>query len=90
MPFARMSLPQSWSKEKIHSVSEGVYQAMRSTINVPEGDNFQVITQHPHSMLIADKMYLGVERSDDVVIIDIILATGRTDEQKNSCSIKSP
>ena len=48
-----------------------LYRAMRETINIPEHDRFQVITDHPADRLVYDSSYLGINRTDDVVFIQI-------------------
>jgi phenylpyruvate tautomerase PptA (4-oxalocrotonate tautomerase family) len=49
---------------------------------VPEQDRFQVITEHPAGGLIYDPTYLGIQRTDDVVFVQITLSTGRKLAQK--------
>lgn len=41
--------------------------------SVPEQDRFQVLTEHAPADLIYDPAYLGIKRSDDIVIIQITL-----------------
>jgi len=55
---------------------------MRIAINVPEHDNFQVLTEHDAQHFIHDASYLGIEYTTDLVIIQITLNEGRTLEQK--------
>jgi len=55
---------------------------MVETINVPENDNFQIITEHDANGLIYDPDYLGIHRSDGIIIIQITLNEGRTTEMK--------
>ena len=57
---------------------------MVETINVPPQDRFQVITEHPDDGLIYDPSYLGINRTDDVVFIQITLNAGRTLDQKRA------
>ena len=57
---------------------------MVETINVPADDRFQVFTQHEPEGLVYDPKYLGIERSDDIVVIQITLNTGRTLEMKRA------
>ena len=57
---------------------------MVDAINVPPLDRFQVITEHPVDGLIYDPSYLGINRTDDVVFIQITLNAGRTLEQKRA------
>jgi len=57
---------------------------MVHAINVPAQDRFQVITEHPADGLIYDPSYLGIQRTDDVVFIQITLNAGRTVDQKRA------
>ena len=57
---------------------------MVETINVPPQDRFQVITEHPADGLIYDPSYLGINRTDDVLFIQITLNAGRTIDQKRA------
>jgi hypothetical protein len=36
---------------------------------VPEQDRFQIITEHPPSGLIYDPTYLGIQRTNDIVMV---------------------
>jgi 4-oxalocrotonate tautomerase len=84
MPFVRISLRQGKTAEYRAKIADGVHQAMVATINVPLLDRFQVITEHAADGLIYDPTYLGINRTDDVVLIQITLNAGRTVEQKRA------
>ena len=84
MPLVRIDLIEGKSAEFRKTLGEIVYRAMRETINVPENDKFQVITEHPaHGLNIADS-YLGNIYSKDIVIIQITMNAGRTVEMKKA------
>jgi 4-oxalocrotonate tautomerase len=55
---------------------------MIEVLNVPKGDRFQVITEHPAENFVYDPDYLGIKRSPACVFIQITLLAGRTVEQK--------
>ena len=59
-----------------------VHRTMVDTINVPPGDNFQLITEYDRGHLVYDPTYLAISRTDGVVIIQITLNEGRTVELK--------
>jgi phenylpyruvate tautomerase PptA (4-oxalocrotonate tautomerase family) len=84
MPLVRISLREGKSASYRTAVSEAIHSAMIETINVPADDRFQTITEHPSGRLFYDNKYLGIERSDDIVIIQITLNTGRTLDQKRA------
>jgi len=84
MPLVRIDLRQGKAPEYRRKIGDMVYRAMRETINMPEHDRFQVITDHPAEGLVYDPSYLGINRTDDVVYIQITLNAGRTLEQKKA------
>jgi len=81
MPLVRISVLQGvegWGRR----VGQVVYRTMVDTIDVPRNDNFQVITEHARDTLVFDRTYMGVERSDGFVSIQITLSEGRSLEKK--------
>lgn len=84
MPLVRISLRQGGPPGRGRAVGEAVHQAMVETIGVPPLDRFQVITEHPADGLVYDPAYLGIQRSDGVVLVQITLNAGRTLEQKKA------
>ena len=61
-----------------------VYLAMRDTFNVPEDDRFMTITEHDDSQFDYGADYLGIQRSDDLVMIQITANNTRTIDQKKA------
>ena len=55
---------------------------MVSELKAPADDRFQVITEHDSDSLIYDPAYLDIQRSDQVIFIQITLNEGRTLEMK--------
>jgi phenylpyruvate tautomerase PptA (4-oxalocrotonate tautomerase family) len=82
MPLVRISLRQGKSEEYKRALADGVHRAIVEGAEVPPADRFQIITEHPAGALIYDPTYLGVERSDDIVMVQITLSTGRKLAQK--------
>jgi phenylpyruvate tautomerase PptA (4-oxalocrotonate tautomerase family) len=84
MPIARVDLVQGKSADYRKAIGEVIYDAMIKTINVPKGDRFQVITEHPAEGLIFDPTYLGIQRTADCIFIQVTLNEGRTVEMKRA------
>ena len=82
MPLVRISLREAKSEEYRKAVADGVHRAMVEGAAVPEQDRFQIITEHPPSGLIYDPTYLGIQRTNDIVMVQITLSTGRKLAQK--------
>ena len=84
MPLVRISLMRGKPAGFAQKVGAVVYRTMVDTINVPPGDNFQIITEHDRDHLVYDPGYLAVSRTDGVVFIQITLNQGRTVEVKKA------
>jgi len=84
MPLVRIDLRQGKSPEYRRKIGDMVYRAMLETIKMPEHDRFQVIAEHPAEGLVYDPSYMGIDRTDDIVFIQITLNSGRTLEQKKA------
>jgi 4-oxalocrotonate tautomerase len=82
MPLVRIDLHSGKSHEYRRAIGETVHQCMVEVLNVPADDRFQIITEHDPNSLIYDPSYLGISRSDDIVVIQITLNQGRTVEMK--------
>ena len=84
MPFVKLYLRKGKSPEYLRSVSDAVHEALVSQANVPRDDRFHVIQELDDDSLIAHPSYGGVNRSKDLIIIEITLNAGRTvDIKKN-------
>ena len=84
MPLVRISLMKGKSAGFGEQVGRIVYETMVKAIDVPPGDRFQVITEHDTSGLIYDPGYLGIHRSDGIVVIQMTITEGRALEKKKA------
>jgi 4-oxalocrotonate tautomerase len=84
MPFVKMYLRKGKSSEYLRELSSAVHQALMAQANVPEDDQFQVIHQLEPECMVAHPTYGGVNRSADLIIIEITLNAGRTVDIKRS------
>jgi phenylpyruvate tautomerase PptA (4-oxalocrotonate tautomerase family) len=84
VPFVKLYLRKGKSPEYLRSVADAVHEALVAQANVPRDDRFQVIQQLDEAALIAHPSYGGVNRSKDLVIVEITLNAGRTVEIKKS------
>ena len=82
MPLVRIDIKKHQVPDRAKRIGQVVYAALRSAINVPEHDNFQILAEHDELHFIFDPQYLGINRSDHMVFIQITLSEGRTLEQK--------
>ena len=84
MPLVRVSLRRGKPATYRKAILEGLYQAMRETFNVPEGDRFMILTEHDQDDFVYDPNYLDIQRSDDLIYIQITANNTRTTEQKRA------
>jgi phenylpyruvate tautomerase PptA (4-oxalocrotonate tautomerase family) len=84
MPLVRIDLRAGKPADYVRAIGDGVHRAMVECFSVPERDRFQIITEHAPDRLIYNPSYLDIERSDDIVLIEITLSSGRTTELKQA------
>jgi len=84
MPLVRISLRQGTTPEYRKAIADGVHQAMIEAIAIPAADRFQVISEHAAGDLIYDASYLGIHRTDKIVLVQITLSAGRKPGQKRA------
>ncbi|MGA2022509.1 MAG: tautomerase family protein [Candidatus Sulfotelmatobacter sp.] len=82
MPLVRISLREGKTEAYKKALADGVQRALVEAIDIPPQDRFQVVTEHSASALFYDPSYLGIERSDGIVLVQITLSTGRKPAQK--------
>jgi 4-oxalocrotonate tautomerase len=84
MPLVRIDLRRGKSGEFKRTLTTEIYEAMREAFNVPENDRFMVINEHDEDNFVFDRSYLGIERSDDFVIIQLTVSNTRAQETKQA------
>lgn len=84
MPFVRLTLAQGRSTEDRRAMAESVQQALVETAGVPANDFFCAIHEVPPEDFRFDPTYLGIERTKELVFVQIVLNLGRTVEVKRA------
>jgi len=84
MPLIRISLRAGRTPAFKIALADGVYEAMRAVFDVPEEDRFAMIHEHGDGEFIYSPTYLGMDRSDGLVIIQISCNNTRSTEQKQA------
>ena len=83
MPLVRIDLRKGKDAAYRQQIGRVVYEAMVS-VGVPANDQFEIIGEHDADDFLFDPTYLGINRTDDLVIIQITWNEGRTIEQKKT------
>ncbi|MDT3959191.1 tautomerase family protein [Staphylococcus kloosii] len=81
MPIIKIDIIKGRTKEQIKAILDVSYEVMLDAFEAPEGDRYQIVTQHEdYEMAILDTG-LGVERTDDVLVFTLV-SRPRTKDQK--------
>ncbi len=84
MPLTHIALRTGTSEAYRQAIFDSLYRAMRETFDVPEDDQFMAITEHEAASFRYGAHYLGIERSGDLVLIQITANNTRGVEQKKA------
>ena len=84
MPLVRISLLKGKSPEYVRAIADGVHKALHEAYKAQLDDRFQVIDEYDAGKLIYDADYLGVHRTDDIVIVSILAGKWRDTATKQA------
>ncbi len=84
MPLTRIALAAGKSKDYRRALTDGVQHALVETFNVPADDQFMLLNEYRPDDFIYNRTYLGIERSDDFVVIQLTVSNTRTLAQKQA------
>jgi phenylpyruvate tautomerase PptA (4-oxalocrotonate tautomerase family) len=84
MPLIRVSLRRGKPAAYRKAILDGIYRAMIATFNVPDEDRFMVINEHDEPDFSYSPTYLGIARSDDLLLIQLTVSNTRGVEQKQA------
>jgi len=84
MPLVRISLRRGKPPQYHKAIRDGVYAAMRESFEVPQDDRFMLVTEHDAGDFDYDAHYYGIDRSNDLVIIQLTVSNTRTVDQKKA------
>jgi phenylpyruvate tautomerase PptA (4-oxalocrotonate tautomerase family) len=87
MPLVTVTLRKGRPAYFLEKVGNAIHQALVTQAKIPDADRFQVFHEVESGNLDVDKTFAGsnpVQRSRDVLIIQIVLNAGRTDEIKSA------
>lgn len=84
MPLVHISMRAGKSAAYRSAIFDSLYQATRDTFDVPEGDQFMVISEHDAANFRYGASYFDIARSDDLLLIQISARNTRTLEQKKA------
>ncbi|MEU1590488.1 tautomerase family protein [Micromonospora sp. NPDC005710] len=81
MPITRIAIREGKSDTYKQALLSQIYEAMRETVKIKDGDRFMAITEHGESEF-AYGDFLGVQRSADLVQIQVFWTSGKSADAK--------
>ena len=84
MPLVRISLRRGKPAAYRKAIADGVYDAMLTAFDVPEEDRFMVVSEHDEADFSYSANYLGIARTDNLMLIQITANNTRTTEKKKA------
>jgi hypothetical protein len=81
MPVTRIAIRDGKTPEYKQALMDEIYEAMRETVAIKDGDRFMAITEHGGDEF-AYGAFLGIQRSEDLVQIQVFWAPGKAIEAK--------
>jgi len=83
MPLQRIDMVEGRSEQQRRAIADAVHRALVESIDVPQDDRFQIVTEHPSGGFICTPAYLGI-RYQNPVLVQLTISAGRTTEQKQA------
>jgi phenylpyruvate tautomerase PptA (4-oxalocrotonate tautomerase family) len=83
MPLVRIDVLAGRTPAELRQLADAVHQVMLDDFGAPDGDRYQVITEHAPGQIIAEDTRRGFTRTRDVTVIQVF-QQGRSEEQKRA------
>lgn len=71
MPLLRFDLVQGRSPAEIQTLLDAAHDAMLEAFQVPPGDRYQIVHEHPPAHLVVEDTGLGIPRTDKRVVLQV-------------------
>jgi 4-oxalocrotonate tautomerase len=84
MPITRIAVRAGKPAAYRKALTQGIHRSLMEIFNVPEDDIFMVVTEQDADNFFYGKHYLDIQRSDDLVLIQIVANNTRTVELKKA------
>ena len=78
MPVAKIHVLQGqYSEDRLSKLSSAVQNGLISALGIPPEDFFQIIHILPRSQFLHTPSFLGLNYSDDLILLEITFISGR-------------
>ena len=83
MPLVRIDLRKGKDAAYRQEIARIIHEALVS-VGVPKNDRFQVVGEREADSFLFDSEYLGIHRTEELVIVQITWNEGRSTQQKQA------
>jgi phenylpyruvate tautomerase PptA (4-oxalocrotonate tautomerase family) len=84
MPLVKVNLLKGRSAEEKDSIAASIQAALVSTVEVPDGNRYQLFSEYDRENFRHTSAYLGMTYTDQLLVIEITVREGDDDEHKKS------
>src|SRR5262249_36843063 len=83
MPLAKIHIRQGrYGEARLSKVSGAIQAALMNTLGVPPEDFYQLIFEFPANRFLHTPSFVGMNYSDDLIILDVTFIQGRPKETR--------
>lgn len=83
MPLAKIHVVQGrYDETRLAKLSGAIQDALMNTLRVPPEDFFQLIFELPHKRFLHTPGFVGMNYSDDLIVLDLTFIAGRPKETR--------
>ena len=83
MPFAKFHVLEGrYDERRLGNISKAIQDALISILKIPPDDFFQIIHVLPRNHFLHTPSFLGMNYSDDFIVLEIAFITGRPKETR--------
>jgi 4-oxalocrotonate tautomerase len=84
MPVTRVAIRKGKSEVYKRAILDGIYAAQLDAVHIKDGDRFMALTEHEASEFAYGQNFLDINRTDDLVQIQVFWAPGKSVEAKKA------
>ncbi|MBW1637525.1 tautomerase family protein [Microbacterium resistens] len=84
MPLVKINLLEGRSTSEKYAIAAAVQAALVTNLGVPDADHYQIFNEFPADNFRHTDSYLGLNYTEQLLIIEITFLVGRTDEIKKA------
>lgn len=83
MPLAKIHVLEGrYDHARMSKVSDAIQAALINTLQVPPEDFYQLIFEFPKTRFLHTPSFVGMNYTDDLIVLDLIFLQGRTKETR--------